>query len=287
MKSLAALALLGSFTACQGEEARPCELVYGVDHERVRALGWAATEADDVEVVEAAAGMLGRRLPLFSPGKEARVLSRLDDGRIRVVFDDNAPLTDVEVERVSDAIESLGLFEMLVVPGEEQAAELGIDLHEERQKLEAWRAANPDAPLAVFNFVLSDVGGPDARLCWLERRQEDEEVEPAAVLLPVDFETTFGAAVVDKAYSMPGPYGSPALGFDLEPHVHTAFGDFTEDNVNRMFAMIIHETIVNAPRIDERLEGRGLIQARWKSEARVEMLAVSIRSGHGPLRRVR
>jgi preprotein translocase subunit SecD len=258
------------------------ELVYEVDVERVRALGWAAADATDVEALEAAAAMLARRLPLR---KETTLTLSVEGREIRLDLGRARPT--VLVERASNAIESLGTIEFRILPEADQLARLGIDLDAETRKLESWRAANTDAPLGTFNLVAADDGGPDPRIVWLTRSWSPGESKPAAVLIPEGFEACFGYEDFERALLAFDSSGFPALGFEFETSVRQAFSDFTADNVQRMMGIAIDDVIISAPRIDERLPGAGYIRSDWTDEAEVRALVADLEAEEQPLRRVR
>jgi preprotein translocase subunit SecD len=281
----AATLLLGAaLAACAGESQALTvdELVYEVDVERVRALGWAAESSTDAEAVAAAAAMLERRLPL---GKEVTLSLAEEPCEIRLDLGGHRP--DVLAERVSNAIESLGKIEFRILPEADQLAVLGTDLDAETGKLESWRAANPDAPLGTFNLVAAAEGGPEPRIAWLTRSWPPGESKPAAILIPESFEACFGYGDFERASLAFDSSGYPAIGFEFKPSVRQAFSDFTGDNVERQMAIAIDDVIVSAPRIGDRLPGAGIIRSDWTDEAEVRALVAALEAGEPPLRRVR
>ena len=281
-----ALGLLGCavLTACAGESQALTvdELVYEVDVDRVRALGWTALDATDAEAVAAAAATLERRLPL---GQDTTLTLSVAGSEIRLDLGRARP--SVRADRVSNAIESLGTLEFRILPEADQLAALGTDLDAETSKFESWRAANPDAPLGTFNLVVAADGGPDPGIVWLTRSRPMGESTPAAVLLPESFESCFGYGNFERASLTADSSGFPAIGFEFETSVRAAFSDFTAENLNRLLGIAIDDVIVSAPRIADRLPGAGIIRSDWTDEAEVRALISDLEAGPSLLRRVR
>ena len=75
------------------------------------------------------------------------------------------------------------------------------------------------------------------------------------------------------------------MGFVIRPEREEAFGNFTAESFNRYLAIIVDGRVESAPRIMDRLPGRGVISGGGPdgfTRAEAEALAAILRSGAYP-----
>ena len=76
--------------------------------------------------------------------------------------------------------------------------------------------------------------------------------------------------------------GRPAVSFRFNPSGARKFGDYTRDNVGKLFAIVLDEEVISAPRINEHIPGgSGIITGSFTVEESTR-LAVLLRAGALP-----
>jgi len=176
-------------------------------------------------------------------------------------------------------LESLGTLEFQLLA---EDYDVSGTLRDETARFEAWRAAHPDAALAVYN---ADPARPERRIAWLAPRFAEQRGPPMAVLLAGSTTESFGARDLARVYATQDRFGYPALGFELVAERKDAFRAFTAANVNRRMAIVLHGEVRSAPTLNSELVGSGLIEGRFKDEE-VRTLAEQLQAPRGPLRLV-
>ena len=205
-------------------------------------------------------------------------------------------LSSDELQR---SIEEVGDMQFLLEAAAADYSRLGSDEATEQQRMRDWRAANPEAPVAVFNALQRDAGGPIAGLRWFPLRPDEGELETPLsqrAMIPVvaprkeggtEGEWSFTGA--DATFQRTADeYGYPALSFDMSPSKRTAFGDFTGANVRRNLAIVLNSEIIMNAVIREKLPGQGQISggAGGFTPRYVESVLKVLRSGSLKMRLV-
>ncbi|MFN9787250.1 MAG: protein translocase subunit SecD [Planctomycetia bacterium] len=205
-------------------------------------------------------------------------------------------LSSDELQR---SIEEVGDMQFLLEAATVDYSRLGSDEATEQQRMRDWRAANPEAPVAVFNALPRDAGGPIAGLRWFPLRPDEGELETPmsqramiAVVAPrkeggAEGEWSFTGADATFQRTV-DEYGYPALSFDMSPSKRTAFGDFTGANVRRNLAIVLNSEIIMNAVIREKLPGQGQISggAGGFTPRYVESVLKVLRSGSLKMRLV-
>lgn len=76
--------------------------------------------------------------------------------------------------------------------------------------------------------------------------------------------------------------GAPAVGFRFNPTGARKFGDYTAENVGQLFAIVLDDEVISAPRINQHIPGgSGIITGSFTVEAATN-LAVLLRAGALP-----
>jgi len=76
--------------------------------------------------------------------------------------------------------------------------------------------------------------------------------------------------------------GAPAVGFRFNPTGARKFGDYTAENVGQLFAIVLDEEVISAPRINQHIPGgSGIITGSFSVESATN-LAVLLRAGALP-----
>ncbi len=172
------------------------------------------------------------------------------------------------------AIESLGELSFQIV-AEDGFAPAGTDMNSEREKLQKWIDANPGAPLAAFNRLTSEQGGPHPELEWFPSK---EARPPYPVFRPQTEEERFLGSDLARVYPSRDQVGFPAVGFEMKPLRRGEFRAFTKKNETRYLAIVLNDEVASAPRIEEALPGEGIIRGQF-SDQEVKDLITVLRSG--------
>jgi preprotein translocase subunit SecD len=281
------VAALGLFVApllCAQERApgvRRLELVLEVDVERARAVGWdgaSSEEAGTAEVVALAAKLVERRFLALE--RAARIT--VEERRIRVSLPSIDPR---DRELLEGMLRSIGVCELLVLASDSALEGTGSDLARERAKLDAWRAAHPDLPLAAFNALDPGDGGPERRVLWVETEYGGVSGPPCPLLLPGEPAAHFGAASLARTGAERDAFGYPALAFELTDARRDDFTRFAEARVGERLGLLSEGKVRSAPTLGPGLAGGGLIEGRFTDEE-LARLGEAFRRLEGPLRLV-
>jgi hypothetical protein len=238
-------------------------------------------DESDAELVRRTGDVLLERLRRLPLGDSAALVPRGE--RLELALRERLPAdTAAGIARVLTARGSLGIW-IAAAPGD------GIDLAAERDRLAAWLAQEPDAPLDRFHRLPPAEGGPDRRLRWCEQPAGDERfagrprIERCVpVLVPAEASRRFGTADLAGAYPSQDHGGRPAVGFELSSERKADFGAFTEANVDRLLAIEIDGVCVTLANINTRLPGAGIIMGRFTAE-QVTQIVAQLRAGELPV----
>lgn len=126
-------------------------------------------------------------------------------------------------------------------------------VHEGHARLVAWLDEHPDTPLAEYNGLPSDLGGPPPGIEWARARVDLDEfvalIDPPFDLWDFRREDLEGAAVA------PDQEGYAAAIVRMKEARRADFARFTGANAGRPLAIVVDDAVLTAPVIDERLEG--------------------------------
>ena len=78
-----------------------------------------------------------------------------------------------------------------------------------------------------------------------------------------------------------GQVGQPVIGFSLTPEGSPKFAALTEQNKNRQLAIVLDNKVVSAPRINDRIDGEGVIEGSFTQQQAAD-LSLVLRSGSLP-----
>ena len=76
-------------------------------------------------------------------------------------------------------------------------------------------------------------------------------------------------------------FGLPAIGFTLEATSAQKFGEFTSTNIGRLLAIVLDDRVQQAPSIESRIDGDGIIRGQFTLEE-AEDKSLMLRSGALP-----
>lgn len=274
--ALVGLGLLAASGGAQEERApgvKRLGFVLEVDYDRAREVGWTCTS--NAEILELAAKIVERRFVAME--RAARVEVSRDAQRIEISLPSIDPR---DRELFEGMLRSIGLCELL--PVVESDSTLGIDLEAERSKLESWRKANPDEPIAAFQALYPEQQGPQARLAWFETSFGNSG-PPLAVLLPDKPEDHVGAASFASTGMAHDDFGYPAIAFELSSSRAGDFARVTEAHLNQRLGIVVGGKIRSAPTLHSKLIGRGRIEGRFTDEE-AAAIAKTLMKLQGPLR---
>jgi len=193
----------------------------------------------------------------------------------KIATDDRTMLQSLEIirRRVDEAgtreptIQRQGVDRILIqVPGIGSAEEL-LELIGRTAKLTfnevVRQVASPDENPGLNNIILPSVNEGEGYYV----------VERAPVV---------GGDMLTDAQTQFDQYGSPAVGFTFNPTGARLFGAHTAANVGQLFAIVLDEEVISAPRIQSAiLGGSGIITGRFTVEESGQ-LAILLRAGALP-----
>ncbi len=195
----------------------------------------------------------------------------------RVALDDRTMQQSLEIirRRVDEAgtrepsIQRQGADRILVqVPGIGSAEEL-LDLIGRTAKLEflrvEQRTSNADANPGIGNVILPSIDPDEAGIYYI--------LEEGAVV---------GGDELDDAKLGFDQNGSPAVEFRFNPAGGRKFGEYTAANVGNLFAIVLDNEVISAPRINQPIPGgAGIITGNFTVESATQ-LAILLRAGALP-----
>jgi len=183
------------------------------------------------------------------------------------------------------ALESLGELKFLIDATGDLPED--TDLATEQNKLKTWAEANPGQPLALFNSVAPEDGGPNPAVDWYplsaktEQAKTQPETSPARarlLLKPAKPEWDFKGEDLARVFPSQDQVGFPAVGFEYKPARKGDFRAFTKAYKNRGMAIILNGEIDTMPNINKPLPGGGIIEGRYTVDEMRSLLTV-FRSG--------
>jgi SecDF, P1 head subdomain len=126
----------------------------------------------------------------------------------------------------------------------------------ERERLDAWREAHPDARLKEFDTVARDQGGPLPGTVWRKHR-----VSGTLILLvrPPEARFLFGGADLAKAGFSMDEMGYPAVSFELKKERQKDFEDWTGSMLQKGMAIVLDDEILTLATVASRLPGKGIL----------------------------
>jgi SecD/SecF fusion protein len=198
-------------------------------------------------------------------------------------------------DEIQKAIENVGDMVFMLGATADKVRALGGDLAAEQKKVDDWRAAHPGAPIADFNGLKPEEGGPIADLRWYPHLIKSKEVEvpyaqrqmvPLLTPRPTDPSLSrdawnFTGGDLNAVGMQPDSYGYPAVSFEMASEKKIAFGDFTEAHIRDGMAIVLNGEIATLATINSRLPGSGIIEggAGGFTQQEVKDLITVLRSG--------
>lgn len=275
---LARLALLLALApACQDAQAQdPGTLVYAVDLDAARSAGWTAPDAPDARVLEAVTHRVAHRIRVSGIETGAHA-SATPEGTLRIEGLAGEPRERYELDGLA---RRLGRFELRIVATKPAAQEREVDLDVERQRLAQWLEAHPSAPVAAFNGVPREEGGPHVAIEWFDVKPGDSDqpsppvAERAQPVLVLPEDSTFGGYDLETVGPSQDRLGFPAIRFVLKSDRESEFEEFTGEWVDHQMAIVFDGAIHAAPVIQTRLPGGGVIEGRYDEEQARELVAL-------------
>ncbi|MCH7825739.1 MAG: protein translocase subunit SecD [Acidobacteria bacterium] len=138
-------------------------------------------------------------------------------------------------------------------------------------------------PAETREALLAAVGGVlPAGTEILESMSEtvdDVEISPLFYLL--DVIPIIEGGELKNARLSQDDFGLPAIGFTLDATSAQKFGEFTSANIGRLLAIVLDDRVQQAPSIESRIDGDGIISGRFTLEE-AEDKALMLRSGALP-----
>lgn len=281
-----ALLLLSCGDGSSPEAVPPGPLVYAVDVDSVRRVGWCAADADDLQALTAARDVVTRRLSALDQGMGAVVSLESAPARLRVELPEG--LWEAERARIDLGLASLGRLEFLSLATEENLRGTEIDWEQERSKFETWSEAQPGLGPASFGAAATNStgvegDGPHPTLTWRPRGQAGTSTgEPALLRLPRRSVDWIGAGHVSRLFPTRDELGRPAIGFEIDADHHGAFGDFTQGLRGQYMAILLEGEVVSNPIIESRISTGGRLAGSF-TDSETKDLLERLRSGVGPL----
>ena len=184
-------------------------------------------------------------------------------------------------------IVNVGDMQFLLGAQSEDFQRLGSDETRERQKALDWIKAHPGRPLEDLNKLKPEEGGPVAGLMWFPQRVgKDEPETPVETRLRALVGTgnpdwVFTGETLEAVGFSQDSYGYPAVQFEISTEKKSAFGEFTQKNINRGMAIVLNGEVVTLATIRNRLPGGGIIEggAGGFSAKEVQDMVSTLRSG--------
>lgn len=151
-------------------------------------------------------------------------------------------------------------------------ATVGVDVREERRRLEDWRGANPAAPLWRFNALAPQDGGPAVECQWMPVAADDAQGarEPEVVLCGRGprFSREFGAAELHEVLPAIDAGGRPALSIELVHQARQRLSEFSTSCLGARIAIVIDDVVVAQPVLSAAIEGVFTVSGPFSAEQR-------------------
>lgn len=141
----------------------------------------------------------------------------------------------------------------------------------ERERLDAWRTANPEGTLEAFNALPRDAGGPAAGLRWCSRAGSDQptaifENDPVAQRITLEH-----VRALHASEDLPGVH---SVAIQLDEEGAAALRTLTEGLVGRSLFVIAGNRVLSAPRVMEPLSDAVVINGRFTEDQARALVAV-------------
>ena len=161
-------------------------------------------------------------------------------------------------ETLEQLATSAGGMRMLMTAYGEDAKELSVDLDKERERVEAFLAADGTRGVDDYNALLPGEGGSPERLVFAMQRQEGGS---SAVALVVESEAKwrFDESAISRTFISSDHNRRPALGFDVHPDRQKDFEAFTAQHEGQQLALLVGDRILTRPNLNSPLRTGGII----------------------------
>ena len=192
----------------------------------------------------------------------------------------------VSDDQIKAAIENLGDMRWMIV-AEPNDFPVDPDETKARQNLLDWWEENPAAPIAAYNALPTDQGGPPPGIVWFPHRlpegaeaihPKDGQIHPLIVQENEGWH--FSGEDLQVVKRGQDEVGYPAVQFLMSRtnNARARFGNFTGDYVERQLAIVLNDWVISAPVLNGALRGTSIIKGRFTSQEVDRMVRV-LRSG--------
>jgi protein-export membrane protein SecD len=223
-------------------------------------------------------------------GAEEFALTEGDNGLLRLAFTEEglsqriSSIVDQSIEVVRRRIDELGTTE----PNIQREGEDRILVEAPGGDPEQLKGLVGTTAQLTFHLVDTEVdpfqaaqGRPPAGTVVLYTAEEDE-FEPARPYVVDEAPLLTGEDLVDAQPAFQQQTNEPVVTFRLTTSGARRFGEITTQNVGRPFAIVLDDTVVSAPRINEPITGgSGQISGSFTVQAAND-LAILLRAGALP-----
>jgi SecD/SecF fusion protein len=162
----------------------------------------------------------------------------------------------------------------------------GTDMTSEATAAEAWREANPGAPISTYNQGLAKRPGLELLRAFprrvIDSKGQSQEGPGQLVLLWDQKEAwTFRGEDLKNINKSQDQLGYPAVALTMKTAKEFDFGDFTGANKGKGMAIVLNDVIVTLANIKNRLPGSFIIEGGTGgfTNAEVEEMVRVLRSG--------
>ncbi|MFO1012007.1 MAG: protein translocase subunit SecD [Planctomycetota bacterium] len=170
-------------------------------------------------------------------------------------------------DELVELITNVGDMQFMIAAEQNDAAlqRAGTDLTREKQKLDEWMKANPNADVDGFNRLAGQPNGPVQNLRWYPMRVKKGEVETPVesrlhgLILADNEDWRFTGADLERVEPSQDELGYPAVRLEIANGKKRAFGDFSEANLRRGMAIVLNSQIATLATINDKLPGSCVI----------------------------
>lgn len=166
---------------------------------------------------------------------------------------------------------------------EEFLAAKNTTLAAERARFDAWRGKHAEEPLAAFDELARDAGGPIAGTLW---RRDPTKGEYVLLVLPEEKRFRFGHDDLAEVGFCTDAMGYPAVSFELSKERQKDFGDWTASILGQGMAIVLDDEVLVLASVRSRLPGGGIIEggSNGYTKLEVQTLVAILRSPRLPLK---
>lgn len=194
-------------------------------------------------------------LGLRFPGAEVRAERPDEASPLAIYIEGELEGDDETLERLAT---SVGGMRILMTAYEEDAKELSVDLGKERERIDAFLAADGARGVDDYNALSPSEGGSPDRLVFAMQRQETGS-SAVALIVESDAKWRFDETAISRTFISSDQNGRPALGFDVHPDRQKDFEAFTAQHEGQQLALLVGDRILTRPNLNSPLRTGGII----------------------------